>query len=261
MRPKVPGGLPTKYDALVISFLCGSLVSGWLLGVLSVWSVFLSLFVAAAAGLTYAALSKSHMASDGSFGLNRKFLHLTGGSALMFGLVLYPADLPLLALILFMAYSLYEVLRWRVAKRRIWTSELLSFYGSPEEASGRPFWEAILGLGTICGIVYFFDFEITLVALINLTFGDGVAGLTRERLGEDARSLDVWKGWWGSIAGTLTSSMLVLVLTGKISSLIPVALGMLVERLPLPVDDNLTVPLSTALSAWLLMKLAPGLFG
>lgn len=251
----------TKYDAIVMLFLCGSLLSGWLVGGLSLWPVALSLLGAVVAALIYAAFSKEHQASRGSFGLNRKFLHLAGGSALMLGLILYPADLPFLTLILFMTYSLYEVLRWRLAKSRIWTSGLLSFYGSPEELSGHPFWEAILGLGTVCGIIYFFDARIALVALINLTFGDGVAGLTRERLGEDARSFSTWKGWWGSLAGTVASSVIALALTGRISSLIPVALGMLVERLPLSLDDNLTVPLSTAVSAWLLLKLNPGLLG
>jgi len=261
MRPEASGGLLTKYDALVISFLCGSFLSGWFLGALSVWSASLSLLGAIVAALTYGALSKGHRAGGGSFGLNRKFLHLAGGSALILGLILCPTDLPLLTLILFITYSLYEVLRWQVAKRKIWTSELLSFYGSPEEQSGRPFWEAILGLGAVCGVIYFFDLKITLVALINLTFGDGIAGLTRERLGEDARSFGALKGWWGSLAGTVASSLLALVLTGKVSSLIPVAVGMLVERLPLPVDDNLTVPLSTALSAWLLLEFYPGLLG
>jgi dolichol kinase len=247
----------TAYDALVILFLLGSLISARLVGVMSAEGLFLSLLGAFVAVSVYSVMRRGSGGSDGSMGLRRKFPHLIGGSVLLLGLIWYPTDLPFLVSTLFATYLLYEVLRWQVVKRRTWTSHLLSFYGSPEEESGRPFWEAILGLGSICFILHLFDAEIAMVSMINLTFGDGVAGLTREILRENARSFGARKGWWGSIAGTVTSSALVLALTGKAAYLIPVALGMLIERLPIPVEDNLTVSLSTALCAWLLSRQGP----
>jgi dolichol kinase len=85
-----------------------------------------------------------------------------------------------------------------------------------------------------------------------LTFGDGIAGLARERLGEEARSFRVRQGGRGSLIGMLSSALVILMLTGNTSLLIPIVVGMIVERLPIPIDDNFTVPVSTALSAWLL---------
>ena len=242
----------TVYDLTVFSFLFGSLLICWSFGVLRTATLILSVAVVLLTVLVFVAFRARLRSSEDTLGTGRKFLHLMGGSALTLGSILFPSELPFLTLSLSGSYLVYEVFRWWMAKRQLWLSIALAFFGSPEEKSGRPFWEAILGMTAISLVLSLFNAEVALVAIVNLTFGDGVAGLLRERLGEEARSFSAWKGWCGSLAGLLAAGLVTLMLTGDASLLIPIVIGMVVERLPVPVDDNFTVPVSTALSAWLL---------
>lgn len=242
----------TLYDLVVFSFLVGLLVMGQSFGLLRVEIMVLSLSAISLVSLAYLVL-RHELSSPGRFlGASRKFLHLVGGSMLVLGVIWSPLEIPFLALTLLTVYLVYETFRWWIPRRQMWLSSMLDFFGSPEEGSGRPFWEAILGMAAVCLVLYAFDTEIALISLINLTFGDGVAGLARDRLGEEARNFGLWKGWRGSVLGALASSLIVLVLTGNSKLLISVLVGMIVERFPIPIDDNFTVPMSTALSAWLL---------
>jgi len=240
------------YDLAVFSFLFGALLVWWHLEALRTATLILSVVAVLLAVLVFQTLRASLKSSVGTLGVGRKFLHLVGGSTLTLGVLLLPSELPFLMLSLLGTYLVYEGFRWVIARKQLWLSTALTFFGSPEESSGRPFWEAILGMTAICLVLSLFDTEVALAALVNLTFGDGIAGLARERLGEGVRSFRAEKGWRGSLIGLLSSALVILVLTGNTLLLIPMAVGMIVERLPIPIDDNFTVPVSTALSAWLL---------
>ncbi|HYA21923.1 MAG TPA: hypothetical protein VEG31_01925 [Thermoproteota archaeon] len=240
------------YDLAVFSFLFGSLFVCWYIGALRATTLLLSVVTVLLALLVYLILGRSLKPLVHGLGAGRKFLHLVGGSALTLGVLLLPSELPFLSLSLLGAYLVYEGFRWRLVRRRLWLTAALTFFGSPEEESGRPFWEAILGMTAISLVLNLFKMEIALAAIVNLAFGDGIAGLAREKLGEQARGFSISKGWVGSLIGMLTAALVILVLTDNTALLIPIAVGMIVEQLPIPVDDNFTVPVSTALSAWLL---------
>ena len=240
------------YDLAVFSFLFGSLSICWCFGALRTTTLILSAVTIIPALIAYLILRGSLESLAHAFGAGRKFLHLAGGSALTLGVLLLPSELLYLSLSLLGTYLVYEWFRWRIVKRQLGLSTALTFFGSPEETSGKPFWEAILGMTAISLVLGLFKTEVALTAIVNLTFGDGVAGLARERLREKARSFGSSKGWIGSVIGTLSAALVILVLTANVSLLIPIVVGMIVERLPVPVDDNFTVPMSTALSAWLL---------
>jgi dolichol kinase len=241
----------TVYDLAVFSFLFGSLFICWHFGALRTATLILSTVAVLLVLLVFLTLRASLKSPGGTLGAGRKFLHLVGGSALVLGVILLPSELPFLALSLLGTYLVYEECRWGIVRRQLWLSTALAFFGSPEETSRRPFWEAILGMTAISLVLSLFKTEVALAAIVNLTFGDGIAGLARERLGEEVRSFSVRKGWRGSLIGMLSSALVILMLTGNTSLLIPIVVGMIVERLPLPIDDNFTVPVSTALSAWL----------
>jgi dolichol kinase len=242
----------TVYDLVVFSFLFGSLLAWWHFEALGTATLILSLVAVLLALLVFQALRAYLKSSGGTLGAGRKFLHLVGGSALTLGLLLLPLELPFLMLSLLGTYLIYEEFRWGIVRRQLWLSTALAFFGSPEEMSGKPFWEAILGMIATCLVLSLFNTTVALAAIVNLTFGDGTAGLAREKLDEEARDFSAEKGWRGSLIGLLSSALVILVLTGNTSLLIPIAVGMIVERLPIPIDDNFTVPVSTALSAWFL---------
>jgi|GEM_PF-1744478 len=248
----------TARDLVVLSVLSGMLVGGWAIGALGWNTLLISLTGATIAVLAYAVLGAKANALSGGRRPSRKLLHLAGGSVLVSGVLLFPQDASFLALTLFTTYLTYEVLRWSPPRGAMWLSLMLDSLGSPEEEVGRPFSEAVLGLAAVCAVLYAFEPRIALVALVNLTFGDGVAGLIRERLGERGRTHGIGEGWRGSVIGSLTSSMITLLLTHDPLFLVPVLAGMVVERSPIPIDDNVTVPLSTAVAAWLLAASFPG---
>jgi dolichol kinase len=240
------------FDLAVFSFLFGSLLAWWRFGALRTATLVLSVVAVLLAVLVSQTLRASLKSPVGTLGAGRKFLHLAGGSALTLGVLLLPSELLFLMLSLLGTYLVYEEFRWGIVRRQLWLSTALAFFGSPEEMSGRPFWEAILGMTAVCLVLSLFNTTVALAAIVNLTFGDGIAGLAREKLDEEARSFSAEKGWFGSLIGLLSSALVILVLTGNASLLMPIAVGMIVERLPIPIDDNFTVPVSTALSAWLL---------
>jgi len=246
----------TVYDLVVLSALLGTLGYGWVSGIVGTEAAALSLIGIISLMLAYATLSRSMAALMGPSRATRKMLHIVGGSFLVMGLILFPRDIPFLSLALLLTYLVHEAFRWLAPKKKLWMSSMLEFFGSSEETFGRPFWEAMLGLAAACAIMYTSETVVALVALVNLTFGDGIAGLVREGMGEETRSFGAWKGWVGSIVGTIASALITLAISGNIVLLIPIIAGMVVERLPIPVDDNLSVPISTAIVARISLELA-----
>ncbi len=90
------------------------------------------------------------------------------------------------------------------------------------------------------------------VAITILTLGDGCAHLFGMKLGRTRLPFNKGKNLEGSICGFLYASLAAMIFVDPVRALIASAVGMIVEGLPLPVNDNLTMPLATGLALTLI---------
>ncbi len=107
------------------------------------------------------------------------------------------------------------------------------------------------------------DLHVAAVAWAVLAFGDGIATLVGQAIGGRRLPWNLDKSWAGSIAFVVGGFLPVWLVSWYVSdepSLLPRAMlilliliaGAVVESLPLGVDDNLTVPLGSAVAAAIL---------
>jgi HAD superfamily phosphoserine phosphatase-like hydrolase len=92
-----------------------------------------------------------------------------------------------------------------------------------------------------------FPAPICYVAITILTLGDGFAHIFGMKLGRTPLLFNKGKNIEGTIFGFLFSFLAALIFVDPIRALIGAAVGMIVEGLPLPVNDNLTMPLASGL--------------
>ncbi len=81
-----------------------------------------------------------------------------------------------------------------------------------------------------------------------LTLGDGFATIFGKKLGRVVFPLNKGKRVEGSFFGFLFAFAGALLFVDPMKALVGAAVGMLVECLPLPISDNLTVPLTSGLA-------------
>ena len=179
----------------------------------------------------------------------RRLFHLLLGSTLPIGILLLPIDLSEWLLIAAsMAAVLAEVLRGLLQSVNDWMVRRLPFFKASErwQITGATYmWLSATFL------VFVFDKDIAVLALLFLSVGDPVAALIGVR---DHRARLFGKSLVGSaafasaasVAGVLVAShpdvMLVWwILPGAI-------VAALAELLPLKVDDNVTVPIAAAIA-------------
>jgi dolichol kinase len=113
-------------------------------------------------------------------------------------------------------------------------------------------------------ITLFFPKNIVLLSVLFLAFGDPVAAIIGTKFGQT--KLFAKKSLEGSIANFLISAMVTFafvnlyfhkdVLTALTVSILGGLISCVSELLPIPVNDNLTIPVVSAL----LLKLASGMF-
>jgi len=107
-----------------------------------------------------------------------------------------------------------------------------------------------------------FDLEIAALALLFLAFGDPLAGLVGKRFGR--LRWDRWfkKGLASTSGKSAEGALAFLVGSLSIATLLwtkdvyltlwPAAVAAAVEFLPIPLEDNATVPIASGLAMWLL---------
>ena len=100
-----------------------------------------------------------------------------------------------------------------------------------------------------------FDRQVAVLALFFLTLGDPVAALVGSRT-PGPRLMGKSPGGTAAFAGVSMLAVLALSLTGGVSfhwgMLVGGLVAALVELAPVPVDDNLTIPLVSGAVMWLL---------
>ncbi len=153
--------------------------------------------------------------------------------------------LALVILFVTVLYTLSEVARirgrnipvlsaitWKAANK----SELYEFATSPIQ----------FALGIIISLLVF-PAPIRYVAITILTLGDGFAHVFGMKFGRTPLPLHKGKNLEGSIFGFLFAFLAALVFVDPKRALIATAVGMIMEALPLPINDNLTMPLISGL--------------
>ncbi len=157
------------------------------------------------------------------------------------------------SLILFVAvlYTLSEVARVRgfnipILSSITWSAanktELYEFATSPIH----------FALGIAISLLIFPE-PIRYVAITILTLGDGCAHIFGMKFGRTRLPFNKGKNLEGTIFGFLFAFLGAMIFVDPVRALIAAAVGMLVEGLPSPINDNLTMPLASGLVLTLIM--------
>ena len=150
-----------------------------------------------------------------------------------------------LILLVTLIYTLSEVARVRGVNLPILSSitwnaanktELYEFATSPIH----------FALGIAISLLIF-PAPIRYVAITILTLGDGCAHLFGMKFGRTRLPFNKGKNLEGTIFGFLFAFLGAMIFVDPVRALIAAAVGMLVEGIPLPINDNLTMPLASGL--------------
>jgi len=191
---------------------------------------------------SYPALSRSEVF--------REAIHLSGFLVPLVCVYLLPRYVvSLLILLVTLLYIASELARmeginipilstitWRAATRL----ELHEFATAP----------VYFALGIMISLALF-PVPINYASTMILTLGDGFATLFGKKLGRTVLPINKGKRVEGSIFGFLFAFMGALPFVNPIQALVGAAAGMLVECLPLPISDNITVPIASGLAMML----------
>ena len=178
----------------------------------------------------------------------RRLWHLLGGSFFPILALFIPRETLLITLGAITAiFVTWEIVRFASPRVNRWMVPHLNVILKEEERF-RPIGTTYFLIASLA-VFLFFDKYVAITSLLFVSIGDLMATIIGEKFG---KRIIFHKSLEGSLA-CLVSCLLVGVLMTKISQTIalPVAIvgavsATIVELLPIPVDDNLTIPLSSA---------------
>ncbi|MCW3978545.1 MAG: SEC59/DGK1/VTE5 family protein [Candidatus Bathyarchaeota archaeon] len=180
--------------------------------------------------------------------LTRKGLHSLGAFILVildrFGLRAAQAVI----IVMLGLYAISELLRRSGGDLPLFTSitRAATSESDREGVVSAPIWFA---LGTLLSITLF-PFRYATIGVLTVSVGDPVAALAGQFLGRHPNPLNRSKSVEGSLAGFAASALICSLLTDPAISVVGCLVGMIVEALPLPMNDNFTVPILSALSSF-----------
>ncbi|MEJ2241072.1 MAG: hypothetical protein P8Y18_02885 [Candidatus Bathyarchaeota archaeon] len=150
-----------------------------------------------------------------------------------------------LILLIALIYTISEVARVRGKNLPIFSSITLNAVNKTE------FYEfATAPINFALGIaisLLIFPAPIRYVAITILTLGDGFAHIFGMKFGKHRIPFNKGKNLEGSIFGFLFAFFGILLFIDPLRALIAAIFGMIIEALPLPLNDNLTMPIATGL--------------
>jgi dolichol kinase len=136
-------------------------------------------------------------------------------------------------------------LRLRIVK---WIESLFfGIFDSLERQTGVPFHGAISFFLSITLILIIFPTNIVVASIIVLCVYDSIATLIGIHWGKHKLWFNPRKSFEGSFSGFLASFLVCLFFFDGFTSFIASFVGMLVESLPLHLNDNITIPFSVAI--------------
>jgi phosphoserine phosphatase SerB len=128
---------------------------------------------------------------------------------------------------------IFSVITWRAAKK----TELYEFATAPIH----------FAVGIVLSLLIFPE-TIGYVAITTLTLGDGCAHIFGMKFGKTRIPFNKGKNLEGTLFGFLFAFLGAMIFVDPTRALIAAAVGMLVEAIPSPINDNLTIPLVAGLA-------------
>jgi phosphoserine phosphatase len=181
----------------------------------------------------------------------RETVHMSS-FLLSFISIYFTGSIVLASVILFTAvlYTISEVSRIRGKNIPVLSSITWRAANKPElyEIATAPI---SFALGIAISLLIF-PAPISYVAITVLTLGDGFAHIFGMKYGRTPLPFNKGKNLEGSILGFLFAFLGALIFVDPVRALIGAAIGMMVEGLPLPVNDNLIMPLASGLALTLI---------
>lgn len=129
-------------------------------------------------------------------------------------------------------FPIISTITWRAANR----SEFYEFAAAP----------IFFALGILSSLVLF-PAPIGYASIAILTLGDGFATIFGKRFGRVHFPFNKGKNVEGSFFGFLAASIGAMLFVDPVKAFLGAAVGMLMESLPLPINDNLAIPLASGL--------------
>jgi glycerol-3-phosphate acyltransferase PlsY len=235
-----------------------TLVLGVALGFVPLTAAMLILLIIIATLLSSIYLSKP---LTGLLSLNHvsvKTFHIMYGLFVLFLGALYGSYTVMISMLAcLLSYGLYEYLHWYRNRDVPFITEALKLLGSPEDVEERPFLSPVYASLGIFFTSAFFTPQIANAAISVLALGDGFAALAGRIAGRNPLPVNGRKTIEGSLTGFFIGAVGCQLFLPIKLALIGSFAGMLIEALPLPLNDNLTVPIFSAIC----MTLALGLAG
>jgi len=186
-----------------------------------------------------------------------KASHITYGLFILFLGVLYGRYTVMMSMLAcLLSYGLYEYLHWSRHEDVPFITKTLRLLGSPEEVEERPFPSPIYASLGILFTSAFFTPQIANAAISVLALGDGFAALAGRIAGRNPLPVNGRKTIEGSLTGFFIGAVGCQLFLPIKLALIGSFAGMLIEALPLPLNDNLTVPIFSAICMTLALGLA-----
>ena len=175
----------------------------------------------------------------------RKLIHLFN-LAIPFGyLYVFPEKWVFVKLlsILMVLFIIFDILRHKVA----WVKSLFSLFIDSmlrsHEQEGKLTGATWVMIGAVISIILFSK-PVAIIALIFMSIGDTAAGLIGQRYGKHKIWNKSWEGFFGGL--------FVCIIIGMNYSLLPITISlsgavaaMVMEILPIPLDDNFKIPLGS----------------
>ena len=173
----------------------------------------------------------------------RKLIHLFN-LAIPFGyLYVFPEKWVFVKLlsILMVLFIIFDILRHKVA----WVKSLFTLFINSmlrsHEQEGKLTGATWVMIGAVISIILFSK-PVAIIALIFMSLGDSAAGLIGQRYGKHKIWNKSWEGFFGGL--------FVCIIIGMNYSLLPMTISlsgavaaMVMEILPIPLDDNFKIPL------------------
>lgn len=173
----------------------------------------------------------------------RKLIHLFN-LAIPFGyLYVFPEKWVFVKLlsILMVLFIIFDILRHKVT----WVKSLFSLFIDSmlrsHEQEGKLTGATWVMIGAVISIILFSK-PVAIIALIFMSLGDSAAGLIGQRYGKHKIWNKTWEGFFGGL--------FVCIIIGMNYSLLPMTISlsgavaaMVMEILPIPLDDNFKIPL------------------
>lgn len=176
---------------------------------------------------------------------NRKIIHILAGG-LVAVIIPYVFSTPILPLVMAFLLGVFTYIPHKTGKLMYWFQVEKNMY----EVSFCIMWGLIIALGWVISNG---NYWVGILPVLFMSVGDAVTGLVRNTLFKKRT-----KSWWGNLAMAMVSMPMGAIL--GVAGVIAGALASLVEHFEYhPIDDNITVPLTSFIVLALAIHYAPSL--